>query len=125
MRLFAVRMKACGSVISFNNGDRSTRLKELLENSLDARSTSVEIEITGAGRRLIRVRYNGMGIPEEDLPHIWDEFFRAKNAHRSGIIGTGLGLSIVKQFVDRFGGQVSATSNLGKGTTFTVLLKAK
>ena len=74
---------------------------------------------------VITIADDGMGIPEDDLPHIWDEFFRAKNAHRSGITGTGLGLSIVKQFVDRFGGQVSATSSLGKGTTFSVLLKTK
>jgi signal transduction histidine kinase len=73
----------------------------------------------------ISISDSGIGIPEEDIPHIWDEFFRAKNAHLSGITGTGLGLSIVKQFVNRFGGQVSVISNLGMGTTFTVSLRTK
>jgi signal transduction histidine kinase len=73
----------------------------------------------------IRVSDTGIGIPVEDIPHIWDEFFRAKNAHQEGITGTGLGLSIVKQYVDRFGGQVEVASQVGKGTTFTVSLSRK
>ena len=84
----------------------------------------VEIEtIKGSGFINISVADTGMGIPTEDLPHIWEEFFRAKNAHLSGVTGTGLGLSIVRQLVDRFGGQISAVSSLGKGTTFTVSFK--
>ena len=73
----------------------------------------------------ISISDTGIGIPEEDLPHIGDEFFRAKNAHLSGITGTGLGMSIVKQFADRFGGQVSVASKVGKGTTFTISLRRK
>ena len=73
----------------------------------------------------ISISDTGIGIPEEDLPHIGDEFFRAKNAHLSGITGTGLGMSIVKQFADRFGGQVSVASKIGKGTTFTISLRRK
>ena len=72
----------------------------------------------------ISVADAGIGIPKEDLPHIWDEFFRARNAHLAGITGTGLGLSIVKQFIDRFGGQIGVTSSVGKGTTFTVSLRS-
>jgi signal transduction histidine kinase len=67
----------------------------------------------------------GIGIPPEDIPQIWDEFFRAKNAHLEGITGTGLGLSIVKQYVDRFGGQVGVSSSFGEGTTFTISLRVK
>ncbi len=77
------------------------------------------------GEVMISVSDDGIGIPAEDIPHIWDEFFRAKNAHLSGITGTGLGLSIVKQYIDDFGGQVGVTSKVGEGTTFTVSLKTK
>jgi signal transduction histidine kinase len=63
-----------------------------------------------------------MGIPEDDLPHIWDEFFRGHNARSSGIAGTGLGLSIVKHFVERFGGLIQVESKEGEGSTFSLLL---
>jgi len=70
----------------------------------------------------ITVSDTGMGIPESDIGHLWEEFFRASNARKSGILGTGLGLSIVKQFVDAFAGKVEVNSLEGKGTTFTITL---
>lgn len=65
---------------------------------------------------------NGSGIPKEDLPHIFEEFYRASNAKSSNIEGTGLGLSLVKAIVDRHKGTIKAKSTLGVGTTFTVVL---
>ncbi|MHC4068150.1 MAG: ATP-binding protein [Planctomycetota bacterium] len=64
----------------------------------------------------------GIGIPSNELGNIFDEFFRASNAKKSGKEGTGLGLSIVKQIVERHGGGISAKSQEGKGTTFSVTL---
>jgi two-component system phosphate regulon sensor histidine kinase PhoR len=64
----------------------------------------------------------GMGIKKEDLPRIFDKFFRVKTAETRQIIGTGLGLSIVKSIVDAHLGSISIESEVGKGTTFTVLL---
>jgi signal transduction histidine kinase len=72
---------------------------------------------------VVTVSDSGIGIPEEDLPLLWQDFFRARNARRSGIPGTGLGLSIVRQLVDRFGGLISVQSVEGKGTTFKVTLQ--
>jgi signal transduction histidine kinase len=71
---------------------------------------------------VVTVADTGMGIPAEDLPHLWEEFFRAGNAKRSGITGTGLGLSIVKRLVETFEGMIRVQSAEGKGTTFTVSL---
>lgn len=86
---------------------------------------TVEIEIHKEPEHVkISVSDAGIGIPEEDIPHIGEEFFRAKNAHQAGITGTGLGMSIVKQFVARFGGEINVTSSVGKGTTFTVSLRS-
>ncbi len=83
----------------------------------------VAVTITDqAGATKITVSDSGIGIPAEDLPHIWDEFFRAKNARRSGLQGTGLGLSIVKGIVDHFGGSIEVRSAEGKGSTFVVSL---
>jgi two-component system, OmpR family, phosphate regulon sensor histidine kinase PhoR len=63
----------------------------------------------------------GIGIKKEDLSHIFDKFYRVKAAETRQIIGTGLGLSIVKSMVDAHLGTISVESELGKGTTFTVL----
>jgi two-component system sensor histidine kinase/response regulator len=83
----------------------------------------VEITVTDYPEIVqIAVADTGIGIPPADLPHLFEEFFRAKNARRSGITGTGLGLSIVKQLVERFGGKIEGHSVEGEGTTFTVAL---
>jgi signal transduction histidine kinase len=63
---------------------------------------------------------SGIGIPQDAIERLGEEFFRAPNAKHSNIPGTGLGLAIVKQLVDYFGGRMSVQSTLDKGTTFTV-----
>jgi signal transduction histidine kinase len=83
----------------------------------------VSVECESEGKDVIlRVADTGIGISKEDLAHIGEEFFRAKNAHLQGFPGTGLGMSIVKQYVDRFGGQMNIASEEGKGSTFTIKL---
>jgi signal transduction histidine kinase len=66
---------------------------------------------------IVSVKDTGIGIPEEELPRIFDEFYRASNARICEKDGTGLGLSIAKQIVELHGGQIRAESQLGKGTT--------
>lgn len=63
----------------------------------------------------------GYGIPAEELPQIFDRFYRV-GEHRGKAIGTGLGLAIVKALVDAHGGEVNVTSSVGVGSTFTVRL---
>jgi signal transduction histidine kinase len=64
----------------------------------------------------------GIGIPEESLPKLFQEFHRAKNAKALEEAGTGLGLTIVKDLVDRYGGTIGVESKEGQGTTFSVTL---
>jgi signal transduction histidine kinase len=64
----------------------------------------------------------GLGIPEEDLPHIFDRFFRSQAVEAAGIRGTGLGLAICKEIVERHNGYIEAKSVVGQGATFTVWL---
>lgn len=64
----------------------------------------------------------GIGIPADELEHVFDEFFRATNAQKTEKDGTGLGLSIVKQIVQQHGGEISVESREGQGSKFTVTL---
>ncbi len=126
----ALKLNAPGrplSVLATENG-LNTVLRNLVGNAIKYSKDggAVEVAIHKDGDcALLTVSDCGIGIPAEDIPHIWDEFFRAKNAHLEGITGTGLGLSIVKQYVDRFGGTVSVESTVGKGTTFSIRLHCK
>jgi signal transduction histidine kinase len=65
---------------------------------------------------------SGFGIPEDDLPHIFEEFFRASNIKNEIKDGTGLGLSLVKAIIDRHLGTIQVESNVGRGSRFTVNL---
>lgn len=79
---------------------------------------NIRIEVHLAEKELmLSVQDEGIGIPEEDLRHLFDRFFRASNA--STIQGTGLGLHIVKRYVDLLHGKINFTSKQGAGSTFT------
>ena len=71
---------------------------------------------------LLTVKDTGIGIPEADLPHVFDRFYRVDKARSREAGGTGLGLSIVNDTVRILGGSVSVTSEPGKGTEFEILL---
>ena len=68
----------------------------------------------------VDVKDEGIGIPADDLPHIFERFYRAENS--SGRSGTGLGLSVVALLTSAMGGQVQVTSKEGKGSCFSVIL---
>jgi two-component system sensor histidine kinase VicK len=83
----------------------------------------VELKITSTkGFVEIGVSDTGIGIPQEDIPKVFDEFFRAANARKIERDGTGLGLSIAKQIVERHGGRIWVKSQQGRGTTFSFTL---
>jgi len=68
------------------------------------------------------VEDTGIGIPADDLPNLFTEFFRTNQAKASGEIGTGLGLAIVKQIVESYRGSITVESKHGQGTRFTFTL---
>lgn len=71
----------------------------------------------------VEIRDNGLGIAPEDLSHIFDKFYRVKNDSTHAIKGSGLGLYLVKYFIELHNGVISASSQLGEGTSFIIKLK--
>jgi signal transduction histidine kinase len=112
------------------DGDRA-RLGQVIDNLL-----SNALKFTPPGGRVtvtiergndsvhMAVADTGMGISEADQEHLFERFFRSSNAITQAIQGTGLGLSIVGALVEAHGGTIEIASEIGKGTTFTVVLPA-
>ena len=83
--------------------------------SLDGRAGPL---VEGSGLVRVSVADTGSGIPPEDLPHVYDRFYRVDRSRTRASGGTGLGLAVVKQLVEAHGGRAWAESELGKGTVF-------
>jgi signal transduction histidine kinase len=106
--------------------DRLTQIvANLLSNAVKYSPTGGEIVVTtardGDGAHL-SVSDHGMGIPAEMLESIWERYSRVESDKTRGIQGTGLGLAIVRQIVNMHGGRVWAESEVGRGSTFHVIL---
>jgi two-component system phosphate regulon sensor histidine kinase PhoR len=82
----------------------------------------IDTQLTGDGKVQVTITDTGLGIPSEDLPRIFERFYRVDKARSREVGGTGLGLSIVKHVIERMGGSIAVASDLGKGSTFTVTL---
>jgi len=108
------------------------RLREVFDNLLDNAvkysSNNGEIRLQGVRRgdeTVLSVSDDGIGISNEDLPRIFERFYRADKARSRERGGTGLGLSIVKHIAQLHGGRVEAESELERGTTIRVILPLK
>ena len=107
----------------------SGRLQQVMHNLLEnaMRYTEaggrVTVRVEAApGEALLSVSDTGVGIPEADLPYVFERFFRSKGSRATNPGGSGLGLSIVRWIVEAHKGRVTVESQLGKGSTFTVRL---
>jgi two-component system phosphate regulon sensor histidine kinase PhoR len=100
-------------------------LVNLLQNAVnytpEGGKIFVEAKKDGAGIQ-IEVADTGIGIPPEDLPRIFERFYRVDKGRSRELGGTGLGLAIVKHIVEAHGGRVSVESRLGQGSRFKIFL---
>ncbi len=118
----------CDSALPQVRGD-ARRLAEVLQNILDnavqytplGGSISVRAAVEG-GQVRIAVRDTGIGIPQEDQQRIFERFYRVDAARSREAGGTGLGLSIAKHLVEAHGGLIEVESEVGRGSTFSILL---
>lgn len=107
-----------------------SRLEQILLNLLD---NSMKNSSNGGTTALIvtktkysveiSIRDDGKGMPSEDIPFIFNRFYRVDKSRTRSLGGTGLGLAIVKELVDLHGGDITVKSELGKGTEFTLTFK--
>jgi signal transduction histidine kinase len=84
---------------------------------------AIRVTLSGqAGGAQLTVSDSGIGIPEEELPRVFERFYRVRGTEGRSHEGTGIGLALVQELVKLHGGRVAASSRLGAGTTFTVWL---
>jgi len=97
----------------------------LLDNSIKYTNVGGKVEVGAMveeGYLMVKFKDNGIGIPKEDLPRIFERFYRVDKARSKEVGGTGLGLSIVKHIMEQHKGYIHVQSELGKGTTFLLTL---
>ena len=114
-------------LVKGNREDLQTAFVNLIRNSVRYNKPGGRIEIFAVAKEdsiAVIIADTGIGISADDLPRIFDEFFRIKNEQTRQITGTGLGLAIVKNIIEFHGGHIEVKSEVGKGSKFTVYLPA-
>jgi len=102
-------------------------LTNLLDNAIKFTPEGGTVEVAVAGtpsQPAVSVSDTGRGIPPDDLPRVFDRFYRVERSRSRGAGGTGLGLAIAKHIVEAHGGRITVTSRVNAGSTFTFTLPA-
>ena len=102
-------------------------MDNLISNAIkfSKESDKIEINLIKEGNKaIIEVKDNGVGIPKDMIPHLFDRFSKAGRPGIRGEQSTGLGLSIVKQIIERHNGKIEVSSTENKGSTFRITLPA-
>jgi len=96
----------------------------LIENAIKySAAGNIEVNVVASDEKVkISVKDSGIGISEEDIPHLFQKFYRVNNSETNQIGGTGLGLYLSKKLTERLGGQITVASQYHKGSVFTIEL---
>ena len=102
-------------------------LRNLIDNAIKYSGEGQTVCVSTYSMRkvvYVTVKDNGIGIPQEDIPHVFDRFYKVEKAHTPSLtVGSGLGLSIVKRIIEQHGQSITVRSVPGKGTQFTFSLE--
>ena len=101
-RIEQVVYNLLGNALTYNGNDRTVRVSETRKN----------------GRIRVSISDSGEGIAPDELPYIWDRYYRSRENHRRAIIGSGLGLNICRSILEKHQAPYGADSEVGKGTVF-------
>ena len=116
--------KQIPSPVIWGNGDRIMQMLLIfVDNAIKYTQVGGQVTVTTlqeGNRAKVIIADNGQGIAKEDLPYVWERFYKAEKSHSRTDKGTGLGLSIAKEILTLHNGQAEITSEVGKGTTITV-----
>ena len=107
------------------NARLATALSNLIDNAIHYNKPGGQIRIsaeTQNGTLNVAIEDTGNGIPSEELPRIFERFYRVDKSRTRESGGTGLGLAIAKHAIESQGGTITVTSRLGVGSTFTIHL---
>lgn len=114
-----------GLIAEFDADRIEQVLTNLIDNAIrhtpDSGSVIINVQMDEIGL-YVDVMDNGTGIPEDDLPFVFERFYKADKARTRGKSGTGLGLAIAKNIIDAHHGHISVHSKLGEGTTFSFMI---
>jgi signal transduction histidine kinase len=109
----------------------TSAIRNIIDNAVkyggDAHWIGIEAKVSATNERPhveLRVADKGVGIPESDLPHIFEPFYRGREVVAAQVHGNGLGLSLVKNIIDAHGGTIEVSSSPGRGSVFTLSLPA-
>lgn len=122
-REISVDVDCPSAQIAADPGRLSTALSNLIDNAIYYNRSGGQIRISAEllnGSLHLAITDTGQGIPSEELPRIFERFYRVDKARARDSGGTGLGLAIVKHAIESQGGTITATSRLGFGSTFTI-----
>lgn len=103
-------------------------LREVIDNLVDnaikyTPEGKVDVNVTGDDEHIIiSIKDNGIGIPAEDMPHLFQKFYRVENKDTNQISGTGLGLYLSRRLIEIMGGRIWAESKFKSGSTFNIQL---
>jgi signal transduction histidine kinase len=125
-----IAIGAEGEVRGTLSGDRELMeyaLYNLMTNAVKYSGPDTAIRVSSEvrdGELRLAVRDEGMGMDAKEVKRVFTKFYRTKAAEQSGEVGTGIGLSIVDQIVAHHGGRIDVASTPGKGSCFTIVLRA-